>query len=110
MKPQAVIVDEFLRQTVRLRVGRERQHGVFELLMPDGSWFEAPEGVEVVDDGIRLPREVLVAIVDAISTHLGKDLPSQAEVSVLREWLDSERTRVDDVLFAAREMFGRASE
>lgn len=98
MKYEAHIFDDpsmMARSTVRLAIASA--HNTF--LMRDGSWSEQIEpGMTLEGVGIELPREAIEAVAEAIERWQGHTNHGDTEARVLREWLDSERKRVDRVL------------
>ena len=102
MKRIHVYIDtrsDMLMRFVRLVVVKEKPDHRYDTLLEDGSWLTVEEGTAPAgNEGIMLPPEALPEIAAAIQQHLGNSLPSQAEVSVLREMLKKEQGRVDAVL------------
>ena len=96
---EAIVSEDFMRGTVRLRV-LHNYGGGREVLTPDGLWRRVDDGVVSEDDGIAFRPEAIKAIAKACASFLGKQLPSEAEVAVLREWLAVEQRRVDAALEA----------
>lgn len=99
---KALVVEDFPLNVVRLAVVQDRGNGRLDYLMGDGSWHTSAADVVPVTPtpGILLPTGSLEAIHGAIARHLGDSLPGAGEVKVLREWLASEKQRVDAVLAA----------
>lgn len=97
---QAYISPESSFFTSRLVIGRYVGDRV-EIVNGDGtcSALEAA-GAETVG-GIVLPTDALDAVAEAIKKVRG-DTNHEAEARVLRDWLDSERGRVDDILRVMR--------
>lgn len=63
------------------------------------NWVEVEEGtVPPEAAGIVVPRHSLLPLHTALSLHLGVQVPTAAEIKVLREWLAVERERVDRAL------------
>lgn len=84
--------------TVRVLIFREGAHGRYELLNRDGTATVVEPGTAPTDDaGFEIPRGALAAIGEACNRFMG-ELPSTAEVRVLREWLTVEKGRVDSLL------------
>lgn len=106
---RAKVEDDFLMNGVRLQVGLRRPEGM-DIFMPDGTWISIPERQELPTHGIVLPFNSVDAVAAAFGKYLGNALPSQAEVKVLREVLEVERDRVNEVLFAHREAFERRTQ
>lgn len=70
-------------------------------LSRDGQWIGGmQEGVALPEAGLRMPVEVLPALAEALTRYDGTMLHGDTESRVLREWLDAERKRVDEVLHA----------
>lgn len=67
---------------------------------PEATTF-AP-GTATSDVGLRLPAGALTAIAEAV-----KPGPATAELGVLREWLDAERSRTDRLIEASLTQGGR---
>jgi hypothetical protein len=74
-----------------------------EVLLEDGTWRRLGELEALpIGAGLPMPRDALRAIAVALADYFGNELPSQAEVAVLREVLAKEQARVDTVLERAR--------
>lgn len=97
--------DRAILNLVQVNVGSR------DILLRDGaSWQNVPDNIEfppLGETGIVLPHGSLEPIYRAIADSLGKELPSVAEVSVLREWLAAEQGRTDAVFGKALELIGR---
>jgi hypothetical protein len=99
---KAAIYDDvtvWVQGNVKLLVKRGEPYGDLASLMSDGTWTKQTEGTYVADSGITLPRESIQAIYDACAKFLGKEANhAVTEAGVLREWLKSEKDRVDGFL------------
>lgn len=84
--------------TVRLHLRERIGAHAARYLSPDGTWHQAEEGAGAVDSGIVLPAEAIEAIAAAIELFQGHSSHADTEARVLREWLESERGRVDRIL------------
>lgn len=105
MSFKALVQTDFMRNLVRLQVISEGPQGHISALLENGMWREVPpHTVLPTEAGIDLHPEALPAIAEAIAQHLGKNLPSVAEVAVLREWLALEQRRVNSLLDARVEI------
>ena len=101
MAYRAMIQPPFSLQGVKLLVAEDWQRGMNRVLMSDGTWREISDGAYSDDDaGIMLPFEALDAIEEAIAVYRGNSSHAATESKVLREWLNTEKDRVD--LFLAR--------
>lgn len=105
---KARVEDELLMDRVRLMVFDRRADGSVRVLQSDGSWRDHDESQHAVvrewsGDGLPIPIDALDAVAEALMKYLGNQLPSTAEVKVLREWLTSERERVD-ALVSSRDL------
>lgn len=70
-----------------------------EVMKRDGTWTNVIEGAEPGDDiGYKFPAESIEAVQQAINQYLGKASHHETEVAILREWLMTERSRVEDFL------------
>lgn len=69
-------------------------------LMSDGTWRVIPEGQTSEEVGIRVPRAAIEAIAVAVQEWQGHTSHADTEARVLREWLASERERVNSALLA----------
>lgn len=99
MSYRAHIEYDVMTDVIRLYLVRPTGDYRSDVLMADGSWSRAEAGARPAGEvGFPLPADSLPEIAKALTEHLGNALPSQAEVSVLREWLAVEQRRVDDVL------------
>lgn len=61
----------------------------------DGVWYPVPEGA-AVEPSARFTPELVDEIYKSLGVALGKDRPT--DTTVLREWLEHERGRVDKML------------
>ena len=86
--------------TVRLYVWSQSAYGrEFDCLMSDGTWKTIDEGELAGDDaGLTLPIQSIDVLHEAIKQYRGDALDSTTETKVLREWLISERGRVDKLI------------
>lgn len=95
----ARIVDDWPTDSVRLLVIQRRGDGRMDHLMPDGSWLTLENKLlPERPPGIVLPAAAVEVIARAVASHLGDNLPTAAEVKVLREWLATELGRVERIL------------
>jgi hypothetical protein len=93
--------DYFIKSGIRLMLIR-RDRGKPEVFTHDNGWEKVEENVTIPENaGLVLPPELLEEIARAITKFLGKELPSVAEVTVLREVLSKEQERVDRTLFGS---------
>lgn len=100
MAYRAFIQPMFSMRGVKLLVAEDWAPGTNRILMSDATWREMQEGASNDQEGIILPFDALSAIEDAISLYRGQSSHAATESKVLREALDIERRRVDDVLKA----------
>jgi hypothetical protein len=84
-----------LAMSVGIYVWREHDR---RLLNPDGTWLPVEEGTHPGPPSFTLPRDVMEAFVEAVDAYKGQPSHAKTEASVLREWLEVERARVDKVL------------
>ena len=83
---------------VRLVVRRSNQYSA-SFLMEDGTWVQFQEGTIPSEKvGVLLPRAAIEAVLAGIEEWQGTTNHSDTEARVLREWLKSERDRVDGFL------------
>lgn len=72
--------------------------GRLEVLDTQG-WVAVDEGAALHGHGLPIPSESLEPLAVALDSFLGHPTTqAQAEARVLREWLESERGRVDRIL------------
>jgi hypothetical protein len=91
------------RNEIRLVVARNRHDGTHDYLMDDGTWLTVLDGeAGPRPPGILLPRSSLEVLAEAIAKWQGDASHAATEVRVLREWLDAERARVDDLYRISR--------
>ena len=86
-------MEGWARGNVRLAIMRDGT-----IIMKDGTWGQVSEGATLQDAGIVLPRDTIEAVVQAITEWQGHVSHADTEARVLREWLASEKKRVDDLL------------
>lgn len=99
---QARIVDDLATFNVRLLLSRPGGNGRFEIIGGALTATTLEAGCAApADGGLVLPGEAVVAIADAVKVWRGAG-SSESEAAVLRQWLDSERGRVDDILREVR--------
>lgn len=91
---------EWQTDTVRIVVRRLRQWPEAEYLMSDGTWQVVGEDVQLdpMKVGIVLPAAAVGPVLEAFAKHHGDMGHSATEARILREWLASERGRVDAIL------------
>lgn len=90
-----------LRRFVKMFIGRTVGDGQDEYVTPSGVIHRVSEAVQPDDElAWIVPTDVLIPLHAALSEHIGNGIPSVGELKVLREWLDSERTRVDKLIYA----------
>jgi hypothetical protein len=83
---------------VRLVIRRSNQYST-AFLMENGTWMEFSEGTRPAENvGVLLPRAAIEAVVTGIEEWQGHTNHSDTEARVLREWLKSEKDRVDGFL------------
>lgn len=68
------------------------------VVMPDGTWNQFDEAESLQSAGITLPRDTIEAVAQAIEEWQGHAGHADTEARVLREWLASEKGRVDGFL------------
>jgi hypothetical protein len=108
---RAYLLDEVMQDRVRLVVMRERTDTTADVLTPEGDWDSVDLSQARAENfGIPIPNSALEAVAEALTKHVGDAIPSQAEVKVLREFLDIESSRVNDLLFSLREAFERKTQ
>ena len=91
-------LDMWDRNLVRLIVRRRIGYST-EYLMENGTWERFEEGNTVTGGvGVLLPRAALDAVALGIEQWQGHTNHSDTEARVLREWLKSEKDRVDTFL------------
>lgn len=102
MRYRAYVERDIPRDGARLHIVQDAGPGRVSILIEGGSaWQTLEDGQRFPDEaGIFLPHEALVPLAAALQEHLGNALPSQAEVSVLREVLKKEQERVDTLFNA----------
>lgn len=100
---EAAFESSMIRRQERLVIYRTLPDQSLEVLDRDGSWVPISENVQLPHDlGFRMPKAAVEAVARACAELLGNDLPSTAEVKVLRESLEVERGRVDRILDRSR--------
>lgn len=88
---------EWAIDKVRLLLVQDRGDGRTDVWLGGDTWQTVEQGVMFTDEmGVLLPTEAVRAIAEAAAENLGNELPSTAEVKVLREWLAKEQARVDE--------------
>lgn len=89
---------DFMRRRARLLVGHTLSEGRFEYLLEDGTML-AIGGEEAAppNAGLLLPYPAIDAIYEAVEVWKGLQSHAATETKVLREWLEVERGRVDDL-------------
>lgn len=85
---------------VLVKIGRFTSERT-EFFMQDGTWVVVPDREVEPDSGLILPAGAIEALAVAIQEFQGHASHADTEARVLREWLATERFRVDSFLKAA---------
>jgi hypothetical protein len=94
--------NDFVRKHGRLFIAQRLAEGRVSYLLEDGTW-EIVNGEQAVPQtaGILIPYEGLDAVHEALERWKGTASHAATETKVLREWLEVERGRVDDLHYRA---------
>jgi len=102
-RPQARVIapgvdyTDPLAQDYRLYVFRKFPDNTTQVLYTNGPTnVTLEEGDEYPSPSMTIPPEFVIPLYEALGEALGKTGPT--DTTVLREWLDAERRRVDDFL------------
>jgi hypothetical protein len=82
-----------LTNDYRFYLFRRTGEGVRLLVVGGGGWDVQTEGTVPDEATLRIPAEFAVPLYEALGEALGRNAPT--DTTVLREWLDCERRRVD---------------
>ena len=93
-------LSDWQTDSVRVVVRRLKEWPKATYLMSDGSWQDVEEGTELdpTKVGFVLPAAAVGPVLEAFAKHHGDMGHSATEARILREWLATERGRVDAVL------------
>lgn len=94
------VMDDYFDGSLRLVIAEIMGNGRLRVMMQDGQWLEHDEATLIPPDaGFRVPRAAAQPMVEAIQSWQGMSKPMGPEtVEVMREALEVERRRVDNVL------------